>query len=72
MPSETPHMPNQTYKKLLNHGASKGLGLLAGEVAWYPNPNDVNHKMVRYAKRIGITLLATMAVALFIGIKSSV
>jgi len=39
MPSERPRMPGETYKSMLSHGSAKGLGLQAGEVAWYPKIN---------------------------------
>jgi len=71
MPSETPYMPSETYTSLLKHGASKDLGLQAGEVAFYPNPRDISHRLVRYAKRLVIVLVATLAVVMFIGFKST-
>ena len=71
MPSETPYMPGETYRSLLKHGSSKGLGLQAGEVAWYPNPRDASHQIARYAKRLVIVLATTLAVIMFIGFKSA-
>lgn len=34
MPTEQPHMPNETYESMLRRGASKGLGVQAFEVAY--------------------------------------
>ena len=67
MPSETPRMPGQTHKSLLNYGSSKNLGLLADEVAWYPNRSDPDKRAVRYAKRIGTFLLVLGVAASVIG-----
>ena len=36
MPSETPHMPHETYESMLRHGESRGLRLQAFEVAFRP------------------------------------
>jgi hypothetical protein len=38
MPTESPKMPDETYESMLRRGESRGLGLQAGEVAWYPKP----------------------------------
>ena len=71
MPSEVPRMPGQTHKSMLNHGASKGLGLQAGEVAWYPNRNDADQRAKRYAKRVAIALMSVLVISTFIGIRAS-
>ena len=67
MPSETPRMPGENYRSLLRHGESRGLGLQAGEVAWYPNDNDLDARAKRYAKRISIIAFVVTLVAGFIG-----
>ena len=69
MPSEQPQNPSETYESLLRHGASKGLGLQAGEVAWYPNKSDLDARLVRYGKRLGLAGLAMILVATIIGIQ---
>ena len=35
MPTETPHLPQETYQSLLSHGQADGLPLLAYEIASY-------------------------------------
>lgn len=69
MPSETAKMPSETYDSLLLHGASKGLGLQANEVAWYPNKNDPDALALRFAKRLGVSALIMVVVAMAIGIR---
>lgn len=71
MPSETPRMPGQTFKSMLNRGASKGLGLQAGEIAWYPNRKDPDQRAKRYAKRVAIALIGILVISTFIGIRAS-
>ena len=67
MPSERPRMPGQTHASMLRHGASKGLGLQAGEVAWYPNRKDLDQRGPRYAKRAGVVILVLGIIASITG-----
>ena len=67
MPSEHPKMPGETHKSLLGHGSSKGLGLQAGEVAWYPNKKDLDQRGPRYAKRAGVVILMLGIIASITG-----
>jgi len=67
MPSEHPRMPGQTHASMLRHGASKGLGLQAGEVAWYPNRKDLDQRGPRYAKRAGVVILMLGIIASITG-----
>lgn len=71
MPSERPNMPSETYEKMLRRGASRGLGLQAGEVAWYPNRNDLDARTKRYAKRISVAAFAIAILAGYVGFYSS-
>jgi len=67
MPSERPNMPGQTHASMLRHGASKGLGLQSGEVAWYPNRKDLDQRGPRYAKRAGVVILMLGIIASITG-----
>ena len=71
MPSEAPRMPGQTHKSMLNRGSSKGLGLQAGEVAWYPNRTDLDQRAKRYAKRVGLALVAIVILSTVVGYRLS-
>jgi hypothetical protein len=52
MPSETPRMPSETHRSLLERGSSTNLGLFAGEVAYYANPKALGARIIRYSRRI--------------------
>jgi hypothetical protein len=71
MPSEIPHMPKETHRSMLRYGESRGLGLQAGEVAWYPNRNDLNARSIRYIKRAGIITIAIIVLSSLIAIRAS-
>lgn len=71
MPSERPNMPGETYRALLRRGESRGLGLQAGEVAWYPNDNDLDTRTKRYAKRVAIAAFMVAVLASWIGFRMS-
>ena len=72
MPSETAKMPGETHSSLLRHGASRGLGLQAGEVAWYPNKTDLDARLKRYGKRLGIIGLAMIVLGTIIGFQVNI
>lgn len=67
MPSETPKMPGENHRTLLRFGESRGLGLQAGEVAWYPNKNDPGQRISRIAKRVGYAALFVSVLSLAVG-----
>lgn len=68
MPSELPRMPGETHQTLIRFGETPGLGLRAGEVAWYPNKNDLDARLKRYGTRLGIVALVGMVALSVLGI----
>ena len=59
---ETPRLPGETHKTLLNHGAAKHMPIQAGEVAWMPGrPSRVVATLMRV-----LVIVAGLALFLFL------